>query len=150
MFIYKIDINVDTGSWEVGEVCQEWVQEIKICQQNTEKIPLRAKHTLQEVYCHIAHVSLISCHLSCEVICIIAEKLVTEEELSLKVLTNEVVPKVRSKWYLLGIQLNFSVTVTRSWTRLRQTILEIPTTWGAASRCSQSGCHRMLGPLGPR
>ena len=37
-----------------------------------------------------------------------AEKLVTGEKLSLKVLTNEVVPEVCSKWYLLGIQLNLS------------------------------------------
>ena len=40
-------------------------------------------------------------------------------------------------------------SVTRSWTRLRRTVLETRTTWGAASRCSQSGCHRMLGPVGP-
>ena len=37
-----------------------------------------------------------------------AEKLVTGEKLSLKVLTNEVVPEVCSKWHLLGIQLSLS------------------------------------------
>ena len=93
-----------------GQICQEKVQGVVSTGDGEDSIENSHTHTATGILSHcMSHYHLKRGHLSCGVVMFkTTDKPVTGEKLSLKVLTNEVVPEVCSKWYLLGIQLNLS------------------------------------------